>query len=209
MEQLTTLIYENAQNAHFLIFGLLLLAGLSLPISLDLLILAAGILASTLPVDQGVKLYLWILAGASISAWEAYWMGRLMGSRQFRSKWLQRLFQPERISYLSQFYQQYGFLTLLVGRFIPFGVRNCLFLTAGASRMPFLRFVIQDGIACLISTLSLFCLAYSFGKNSAFLYECLNTYKQVMGVLIIGILLSALYWYWRRSRSLATISAND
>ena len=40
------------------------------------------------------------------------------------------------------FYKKYGALTLVIGRFIPFGVRNAIFLTSGISKMPFAKFFI-------------------------------------------------------------------
>ena len=49
---------------------------------------------------------------------------------------------PERVAKVASFYQKYGVWTLVVGRFIPFGVRNALFLTAGIGKMSPVRFAI-------------------------------------------------------------------
>ena len=54
----------------------------------------------------------------------------------------------EKVNQISDFYKKYGMITLMGGRFIPFGVRNALFLTAGLGKMNFFKFALSDLIAC-------------------------------------------------------------
>ncbi len=98
------------------------------------------------------------------------------------------------------YYEKYGFLTLLVGRFIPFGVRNGLFLTAGLGKMHFGKFILSDGIACVLSNTALFCLAYTVGKNYEVLIATLKTFNIFLfAAFVVSII--ALIWYKRRKKA--------
>ena len=65
---------------------------------------------------------------------------------------------------IAGFYEKYGPLTLLLGRFIPFGVRNGLFLTAGLSKMKFVKFALSDLLAATITCSLYFWLYFTYGK---------------------------------------------
>ena len=192
MESIIFFICEHCLHAHLIIFGLLMLAGLNIPISEDVLLIIGGMLASTVLNDQIFHLYFWILAGCYLSAWEAYWLGRLLGPRLLSLRWFKKTLPPERVVKVNQFYCRYGLLTLIIGRFIPFGVRNCLFMTAGISKMPFLSFVWKDAIACTLSTATIFSAAYHFGKNYQSLIKILHQY-QLFLIIIITLSLITLF----------------
>jgi len=192
METITAFICAHSQYAHLLIFALLMLAGLNIPISEDVLLIAGGLLAYTIPFDQGLYLYLWVFLGCYLSAWEAYWLGRLLGPKLTHHRWFGRWISAEKLEKIQNFYAAYGFLTFLIGRFIPFGVRNCLFIASGMGAMPFLKFIVFDGIACFISSATLFYLAYCFGKNHQMLYEYLHVYQRIIGLLLVTIVVILL-----------------
>jgi membrane-associated protein len=199
MELLFSFIQDHAQYAHWVIFSLLILAGLNFPISEDLLIIISGILASTLVPENTWKLFLGVFLGAYLSDWLAYWIGRQWGAQLWRIRWFARLFHPQRLMQIEQYYAKYGVLTLLVGRFIPFGIRNCLFVTAGIGKMRFWKFLLADGIACFFSNISLFVLAYFCGKNCSCLVKYIN-------VVIFSLFLIALIWFIWYKRNKANIS---
>lgn len=188
MEDFTLWILPYAQHAPWIIFGLLLLAGLNVPISEDLMLIAGGIALHAQPPAEIACAYGIIFLGCWVSAWEAYWIGRLMGPRIHSWGWISRTVTPERIERLRAFYQKHGFLTLLVGRFIPFGVRNILFITAGLSKTPFLRFILRDLIPCLLSSSVLFFAAVYLGKNSSVIYEYFHLYERTIGTLLLALI---------------------
>jgi membrane-associated protein len=201
MDSLFPFIHDHAQYAHWVVFSLLLLAGLNVPISEDLLIIISGVLASTIVPDNTWKLFMGVFMGAYLSDWIVYWMGRQWGSHLWRIGWFARLFHPKRLKQIESYYERYGILTLLVGRFIPFGIRNCLFATAGIGKMRFWKFLFADGIACLSSNVTLFTLAYFCGKNCTYLVKYAN-------VVIFSLFLIALIvfiWY-KKNKTAATKS---
>jgi membrane protein DedA with SNARE-associated domain len=196
MELLSSFIQDHAQYAHWAIFFFLMLAGLNFPISEDLLIISAGVLASTLVPENTFKLFMGAFLGAYLSDWVVYWLGRKWGTWLWRIKWFAKIFHPKKLQQIEQYYKNYGILTLIIGRFIPFGIRNCLFVTAGMGKMPFWKFLIADGIACLASNAALFTLANFCGKNSAYLVKYVN----IVIFSLFFIALIAFIWYKRIKR---------
>lgn len=200
MECLSVFIQDHAQYAHWFVFGLLMLAGLNFPISEDLLIIISGVLASTCVPENTWKLFLGIFLGAYLSDWVVYWIARLWGAQLWRMRWFARLFHSQRIKQIERYYEKYGVLTLLFGRFIPFGVRNCLFATAGIGKMRFWKFLLSDGIACLTSNAFLFSLAYFCGKNCV----CLVKYLNVVIFSLFLVALIVFIWYKRNKANIPT-----
>src|SRR5262245_29989718 len=160
MEFLVQWLFENGEYAPLVIFGLLMITGFSFPVSEDLLLIISGVLASTVIPERTLQLFLAAFLGSFFSDGIAYGMGRLFGAKVCANKWEK----------LTLFYEKYGVLTLMVGRCIPFGLCNGIFMSAGAGKMPFGKFALSDGIACLLFSLSIFSLAYICGKN----YEVLS-----------------------------------
>ena len=90
----------------------------------------------------------------------------------------------------------------MVGRFIPFGVRNCLFLTAGLVKMHFGKFLLSDGIACVLSNTILFTLAFTVGKN----YHSLISLLKIFNIFLFGAFVFAIigYIWYKRKKNAAT-----
>jgi len=164
MEIILQWLAEHAQLAPFAIFGLLVIAGFSLPISEDLLLLASGMLAATVMPEKAVHLFLATFLGSLLSDIIAYALGRSFGDSLPNKKWFGQKAKG-RIDTMRKFYKKYGIWTLIVGRCIPFGVRNAIFMTAGVAKMRYMPFIVCDTIACFFFSSTLFLLAYSFGSN--------------------------------------------
>lgn len=194
-------ICAYAQEAHWIFFLLLMLAGFSLPISEDLILLTGGALASTCLSGERWFLYGWLFAGCWISAWIAYWIGRQLGPKLYEFRWFNRLLTPQRISKLHYYYEKFGIWTFIVGRFIPGGVRNALFMTSGLGKMPFLKFIFRDGIACLISTNVIFTIGYEFAENYQSIVQKFETWNEIVLIIVIAVILSlvGVTWYRRTS----------
>lgn len=196
MESIVLWLCENSNQAPFLIFFLLVVAGFSLPISEDLLVLASGVVASTVLPEKTIQLFLAALFGSYISDAIAYGLGRFFGDKLYKLKWFQK--RQSQGQMLSQFYKKYGVWALVIGRCIPFGLRNGIFMTAGAAKMHFGRFMLSDGIACLAFSGALFSLAYSFGSNSESLYGHVQWGGIIIGVIALLVVSVFAFISWRR-----------
>lgn len=204
MSYFINFIFEHAAHAHWIIFGSLILAGFNLPISEDFMIIISAILASSIIPKHTFILFASVFFGAYISDWMVYWIGRLLGMKLFKIKWFKKTFPKKKLAKVKLFYKKYGFYTLLVGRFIPFGVRNCLFFTAGMTRMNLVKFAISDGIACFCSNIFLFSIAYSIGKNYHALFTYLKKVNIFIFVFFIFTIIAFFCYYKKKKKKLKT-----
>ncbi len=208
MEHLTGLITQHAHNAHWYIFIAIVLAGFNIPFSADILILLAAVIAATLVPENLWLLFGSILLGCYISAMCAYWMGRLLGTTFSRSKLLARLINPQRLTKIKKFYDKYGLWTLVLGRFIPFGVRNCIFMSSGMSRLHFGKFILMDALACTLWCSLAFYLFFSIGKNYETLWYYLKAFNLVIFVAF-SVTVIGLIWYKHRKKNQTSSPQTD
>ena len=200
MERLTEIIVHHAHNAHWYVFIAIILAGFNIPFSADLLILAAAILAATVVPEHTLHLFFSILLGCYFSAMCAYWLGRLIGTALGKNKFFSKLFNAERLFKIKKFYEKYGLWTLVIGRFIPFGVRNCIFMSSGMSKLHFGKFILMDALACFIWCSTCFYIFFTLGQNYETIWYYLKTFNLLIfaafSVTVIGIL-----WYKSRKKT--------
>lgn len=192
MESVLNFIYENAQSAHWVIFLLIMLAGLNVPFSEDILIITGGALTATLLPHSTLQMFIWLFAAAWLSAWEAYWIGRWFGPHLYKIRWFQATLNPERIEKLHNYYEKYGIWTFIVGRFIPGGVRNALFMSSGLGKMPFHKFILRDLPACFLSVIFLFSLGRFFGENIESITANIKLYSLIFSLIFIGVVIMYL-----------------
>jgi membrane-associated protein len=200
MDSLIDWILRHAQHAHWFVFGTILLAGVNIPISIDVVVILAGFLAATVIPEHLWHLYFAVFFGCYFSAWIAFWFGRLLGKKFSKFKWFNRVAPPERLQKIQKFYAKHGFWTLLVGRFIPFGVRNCLFMSSGMSRISFVKFALWDLFACLLwSSLAFYCFV-TLGHNYHLLFQHIKTINIII-FAAFSVTVIAVLWYKRRKKT--------
>lgn len=200
MESLLSFTCAHAHSAYWIFFLLLMLAGLNFPISEDIILLTGGAIASMCIPEKAWHLYFWIYAGCWLSAWEAYAIGRKLGPKLYDVKWFKHYITRERINRLHYYYEKFGVFTFMVGRFIPGGVRNALFMSAGLGKMPFSKFILRDGFACLLSTSTLFWLGFFFSSHYNTIVSYLSTYNKVAIVTLLVALLGLIIYLIRRRK---------
>jgi membrane protein DedA with SNARE-associated domain len=99
----------------------------------------------------------WPAAGLGIVCADMvlYWIGRLWGPRLFQHRWVKRLIHPERRQRIEDKFSQHGIKLLLMARLLP-PLRTGVFVTAGAIRYPFLRFIAADAAYAVVGVGVLF-----------------------------------------------------
>lgn len=201
MEDFFAYICENAAYAPFVLVGLLFLAGLNIPISEDLLLLTAGTLASRCIPDSFYTLYFSMYIGCCVSGWETYALGRVFGVKLYNVKWFKHIVTPQRIENLHYYYEKYGIWTFIVGRFIPGGARNALYITSGMGKMPFALFAMRDGVAALFSTSVMFYIGYIFGENYEWIMAEFIHYDRIAALVFMAIIVFLGIWTWKTAKS--------
>jgi len=160
MDEFILFIQQNIHIAPYAIFGLLLLAGFNLPVSEDLMLFISATLAAQYP-DQLIPLFIGVFMGVYWSDVISFYLGRILGPHIFKIKFFAKMMNPQKVEWFKTNIEKYGILTFIIGRFIPFGVRNGIFLTSGITGVKPIKFCIYDFIAASIST-SVFFTAYYF-----------------------------------------------
>ena len=150
MDSIIEFITSHAGHAHWLIFFLNLTCWLQSAHRPRLLLIISAVLAATVVPENTLALFFAVFLGALFSASIAYWIGRSLGPKLFRFPFFSRLLTPQRLENIKKFHEKFGLWSLIIGRFIPFGVRNCIFMSSGLSKMPFSRFILRDALACFL-----------------------------------------------------------
>ncbi len=200
MPALIEFLSLHAPHAHWFIFFGVLLAGCNLPISIDLLVIISALFSAKFIPEHTVLLYSFLLTGCVLSAWISYILGRTLGVKLARWKWFKFILSDQKIEKIRSFYKKYGVWAFVVGRFIPFGIRNCLFMSSGLSKMPFLRFAWQDLFACVIWVTTSFFIFYHLGQNLEVLWGYVKTFNLFL-FLIFAVAVISVIWY-KRTKSL-------
>lgn len=183
----------SGPEIYFIIFGALVAGGFGLPISEEIVMVAAGMLIywdTGNPVLIVVSGYLGVVIGDSVN----YTFGRLLGIRLTRTRLFRRKLPPEKLARMSEKVRSKGLRILFATRFMP-GLRLPTFLSAGVLKIPYSQFVFVDGLAALISVPGLIYLVYFNGER---LEAILRSIKNVQtGILIlIGIIATYLLVKW-------------
>ncbi|MCH9612022.1 MAG: hypothetical protein S4CHLAM102_05050 [Chlamydiia bacterium] len=208
LDTVTNLVLTHATLAPWIIFTLLLLAGLNVPISIDIILVVTAFLAGTLLPEKAFFLFLIFTMGCIMSAWLSYWLGRIVGRKLLTVTPFSKLISTKRVDQMEGFYKKYGAWTLVCSRFIPFGVRNCVFLTTGISKMPFARFIAVDAFACTLWSAIFFTLFYRLSMNIDGLYHQLK----VINIFIFcafSVTLISIFWYKKRNTKKSRIRDED
>lgn len=205
MEALVNFVVEHSSYAPLMVFILILLAGLNIPISIDVIMVLTAFLAATLIPEHTAILFVSILFGTYFSAMICYWVGRKLGIKLLKIRYFSKLLPAERLEKVGKFYEKYGLLTLLVGRFIPFGIRNCIFMTTGMSKANFRKFIVRDALACSIWASVCFFGFYRLGQN----YEVLLSRVKTLNLFIFlafGVTVIAFVWYKKHRKKQARLT---
>ena len=140
---------QSSPLGLWVLLGVLLLCGLGLPIPEDIILVTAGMVAAEDGqswVSATALMYAGVLIGDSF----IFLLGRRWGSELLKHRWILRMLSPEKQEKVAQLFHRYGSAVFFVARFLP-GLRAPVFWTAGAMRASYVRFVLFDGVAALIS----------------------------------------------------------
>ena len=140
---------SNPYFIYMLLFGALMGGAIGLPIPEDLPLIAAGVLAEQGNITAPMALlicYFGVVTGDLI----VYFIGRKLGPSIFDHRWFKKRFPKKKIIKLRKGLERRGLFMIFVARHL-FYLRTATFLTCGAVRMNFVRFVIADACAALVS----------------------------------------------------------
>ncbi|MGZ4485862.1 MAG: DedA family protein [Nocardioidaceae bacterium] len=169
-----------------------LLVGFLLPG--DSLLFAAGLVAADSP-DVSLPV---LIAGVLAAAVAGDSVGYAVGARLGRP-WLERRarggrFDMTHLRRAEAFYERYGWFAVVTARWIPW-VRTFTPVLAGASRMPYARFLSANVVGATVWGVGLLLLGFAAASNPALRHAS----YAVAGLFVLGsLVLAVLGWARRR-----------
>lgn len=180
------------------VFFVLVICGFGVPIPEDLTLVTGGVISGmgyTNPHIMFAVGMLGVLVGDGIM----FAAGRIWGQKILRFKPIARIMTPKRYEQVQEKFDKYGNWVLFVARFLP-GLRTAVFVTAGISRkVSYLRFIIMDGLAALISVPIWIYLGEYGAHNIDWLMEKMHSLQSGIFV-ILGIGAAVVAWIWWKKR---------
>ena len=180
------------------VFFVLVICGFGVPIPEDLTLVTGGVISGmgyTNPHMMFAVGMLGVLVGDGVM----FAAGRIWGQKILRFKPIARIMTPKRYAQVQEKFDKYGNWVLFVARFLP-GLRTAVFVTAGISRkVSYLRFIIMDGLAALISVPIWIYLGDYGAHNIDWLMAQMHSLQSGIFV-ILGIGAAVVAWIWWKKR---------
>lgn len=185
--------YMIEHGSYLLIFGGLIAAGLGVPITEDVYLIASGVLA-----QRGIVwlpgIFAVCVVGVLIGDVLIFTIARRLGEAAYRGRFFARLMPPERRARVEALIERRGGLIVFGARFVA-GIRMPVFAIAGVHRMGLARFLAWDAAALCLSAPIVFGLGYVFSGEVAAIVEGLASVRHYVLAAVIGAAGVAIFGY--------------
>jgi membrane protein DedA with SNARE-associated domain len=199
MDLLQQLITIFAENGYVAVFIALMICGAGLPLPEDITLVAGGVIAGLGYANVHAMVAL-AMFGVLLGDSAIFLLGHHYGARILQWRFVARVLTPERYLKVQEKFDQYGNRMLFFARFLP-GMRTTVYLTAGTThRVSFLRFLLIDTLAALISVPFWVYLGFFGADNHEWLVKWLHRGQSSLWVLVGILLLTVLVLWWKHRR---------
>ena len=158
----------------------------------DSLLFVAGAFAAL-----GSLNLVWVLvllsAAAVLGDTINYWVGNYIGPKVFQMQ-NSRIFKKEYLDRTHQFYEKYGPITIVIGRFVPI-IRTFAPFLAGVGSMTYGKFLIYNVVGGLLWIFSFTLGGYFFG-NLPFVKK--NFTFVIFAIIIISVMPTVIEYFRQR-----------
>ena len=182
----------------FAVFLLLMLTGIGVPLSEDLIIIPAGVLIGHGMLGFAptvIFAYLGVV-GADLLWFAICWR---FGAPLLHRRWFKRVVHPRRLLQVKHEIERRGAWVIVMSRFIP-GSRTPAITAAGILHHPFRTFALAECACCLVTVPLQLGLGIAIAEGIA-IERTTDVIRLVVGVvLLILAVLVGLTW-WRQYRS--------
>ncbi len=198
-ELFTSLASGHPVLVAFGILVVLLLCGFGFPLPEDIVLAFTGYVAylGVMPLWLALTIG---LAGVLIGDTTLWWLGKKFGRDVLKMRLFKRFLPPARLKKIQKLYMKYGMRMLFGARFTPM-LRAGVFMFAGWSGISYIKFLITDGLAALISVPAIILATYIFGAEIDSAIKAVRGVEHwvLLGVIAI-VLLHVLWGYIQRKR---------
>jgi len=180
-------------------FFLLVAAGLAVPIPQDVTLIFSGYLVHRGVMNPAVAIPVCI-AGALGGDVALFWIARGSVTRLSRSRILGGVLTPARFARAEEALARHGAKTILVARHVA-GLRAAVTAVAGATGMPFGRFLFWDFISAFPSVGLMLGLGYLFSDRLSWLIRRVSHLEHWVAACVAGLaMLVIVAWQvWKRA----------
>lgn len=201
------LLLQSGIVTYVALFLLLMGGAIGLPIPEDIPLILAGILVHRGQADLQlifVICYVGILLGDII----IYFVGRRIGPAIFNKPWVRARMSDSKIKWVRLRLEKRSLVTIFIARHL-FYLRTVTFLTCGAVRMHFTRFLLADAVAALVSAPIMIAIGYLGSERYEEIVHFLRQVKYLSVVLGILALCVGIYIYRRKKQAAAKEKAAE
>jgi membrane-associated protein len=139
----------------------------------------------------------WVLVLLSVAAILGdtinYWVGNYIGPKVFQMQ-NSRIFKKEYLDRTHQFYEKYGPITIVIGRFVPI-IRTFAPFLAGVGSMTYGKFLTYNVVGGILWIFSFTLGGYFFG-NLPFVKK--NFTFVIFAIIIISVMPTVIEYYRQR-----------
>jgi membrane protein DedA with SNARE-associated domain len=199
MDLLQHLITIFAENGYIAVFIALMICGAGLPLPEDITLVAGGVIAG-LGYANVHAMFALAMFGVLLGDAGIFLLGHHYGARILQWRFVARVLTPSRYAKVQQKFEHYGNRMLFIARFLP-GMRTTVYLTAGMThRVSFLRFLLLDSVAALISVPFWVYLGYFGADNHEWLVKWISRGQSSLWALVGILVITMLVLWWRHRR---------
>lgn len=205
-------IIQNYGTLTYLIFFLIVFAETGLVVTPflpgDTLLFAAGMFSAQPEFGLNVWLVsLTFMAAALTGDVVNYNIGRFVGPKVFRGGKESRFFKREYLDRTHEFYERYGWLTIIIARFVPI-VRTFAPFVAGIGRMTFGRYICFSLLGAFLWVLVCVGAGYTLGRIPVVRDNFELAIVGLLALSVIPIVIKVVHQRIRK-RKAATVAAEE
>ncbi|MCW9709757.1 DedA family protein [Avibacterium sp. 21-586] len=183
---------------YFAVLFVLIICGFGVPIPEDITLVSGGVIAGLGYANPHMMLIVSMI-GVLIGDSTMYWLGRLYGVKILRFRPIRKMLTLKRLQIVRSQFDKYGNRVLFTARFLP-GLRAPIYMISGITRrVSFIRFVLIDFFAAIISVPIWVYLGHFGASNLDWLHKQIHKGQFVI-YAIIGVVALIVLWKWKKSR---------
>jgi membrane protein DedA with SNARE-associated domain len=138
-----------------------------------------------------------LIAGVVAGDMFLYFVGRRWGQRLLEKQWIRRRLPRAKQERIERNFQRYGIWILLFARMMP-GLRSPIFLLAGVHRLPFIKFLIADGIYAIPGVSLFFFLAYIYTDQFVAVIDQAQKWRPIIALVVLtGVAIYLIRFFWK------------
>jgi membrane protein DedA with SNARE-associated domain len=178
------------------LFMLLILGGIGFPFPEDATLILCGFLISH-EIVRPIPALAIVYSGILMTDFSLYLVGKKYGRAVINHRRFRRFLSPEKISRLEDKFRKRGILVILLGRQFV-GLRAQIFIVAGITGMPALRFLAVDSITSIFTIFLMAGAGYIGGQSLQIIKNDITRVKHLaIFIFVIALAIYLLFRYFK------------